>query len=171
MKNLLAIFLMALLFASCEGPMGPPGKDGDDGSKTYWIFDKDIYKNNNSDVVSVLGDDEKVLYNHWLNNGIAEGRTASYVFDAKYYLDNNSDVKAIFGDDYKAAYNHYISGGCNEIRVASAEFNPNIYKANYSDLANLTGEQLVEHYVKNGRAEGRNATTLIKSDQYHNSVD
>ena len=42
MKNLLAIFLMALLFASCEGPMGPPGKDGDDGSKTYWIFDKDI---------------------------------------------------------------------------------------------------------------------------------
>ena len=26
-----------------------------------WIFDKDIYKNNNSDVVSVLGDNEKVL--------------------------------------------------------------------------------------------------------------
>lgn len=130
-----------------------------------WIFDKDIYKNNNSDVVSVLGDNEKVLYNHWLNNGIAEGRTASYVFDAKYYLDNNSDVKAIFGDDYKAAYNHYISGGCNEMRVASAEFNPNIYKANYSDLANLTGEQLVEHYVKNGRAEGRNATTLIKPEE------
>mgnify|MGYP000293767538 FL=1 len=44
-----------------------------------WIFDKDIYKNNNNDVVSVLGDDEKVLYNHWLNNGIAEGRTGSYV--------------------------------------------------------------------------------------------
>ena len=130
-----------------------------------WIFDKDIYKNNNRDVVSVLGDDENVLYKHWLNNGIAEGRTASYVFDAKYYLDNNSDVKAVFGDDYKAAYNHYISGGCNEMRVASAEFNPNIYKANYSDLANLTGEQLVEHYVKNGRAEGRNATTLIKPEE------
>ena len=50
------------------------------------------------------------------------------------------------------------------MRVASAEFNPNIYKANYSDLANLTGEQLVEHYVKNGRVEGRNATTLIKPE-------
>ena len=42
MKNLLAIFLMVFLFASCEGPMGPPGRDGEDGTKTYWIFDKDI---------------------------------------------------------------------------------------------------------------------------------
>lgn len=33
MKNLLAIFLMALLFTSCEGEMGPPGKDG---GITYW---------------------------------------------------------------------------------------------------------------------------------------
>ena len=42
MKNLLAIFLMVFLFASCEGPMGPPGRDGEDGGITYWIFDKDI---------------------------------------------------------------------------------------------------------------------------------
>ncbi len=34
MKNLLAIFLMAILFASCEGPMGPPGRDGLDGENS-----------------------------------------------------------------------------------------------------------------------------------------
>lgn len=36
MKNLLAIFLMVFLFASCEGPMGPPGLDGQDGGITEW---------------------------------------------------------------------------------------------------------------------------------------
>ena len=35
MKNLLAIFLMVFLFASCEGPMGPPGQDG--GITEWWI--------------------------------------------------------------------------------------------------------------------------------------
>lgn len=39
MKNLLAIFLMVFLFASCEGPMGPPGKDGE---KTYWVIEDEI---------------------------------------------------------------------------------------------------------------------------------
>lgn len=29
MKNLLAIFLMVFLFASCEGPAGEPGRDGE----------------------------------------------------------------------------------------------------------------------------------------------
>lgn len=39
MKNLLAIFLMAILFVSCEGPMGPPGKDG---GMTEWVIENDI---------------------------------------------------------------------------------------------------------------------------------
>ncbi|WP_304245911.1 hypothetical protein [Parabacteroides gordonii] len=45
MKNLLAIFLMAILFVSCEGeigPMGPPGNDGKDGATTEWLIEKDI---------------------------------------------------------------------------------------------------------------------------------
>lgn len=45
MKNLLAIFLMAILFVSCEGeigPMGPPGTDGKDGVTTQWWIDKNI---------------------------------------------------------------------------------------------------------------------------------
>lgn len=45
MKNLLAIFLMAILFTSCEGemgPMGPPGEPGQDGGITFWVFDSDI---------------------------------------------------------------------------------------------------------------------------------
>lgn len=74
-----------------------------------WVFDKDIYKNNNSDVVSALGSDEKVLYKHWLNNGIATGRTSSPVYNPNEYLEYNSDVKAVFGNDYVAVYNHFIN--------------------------------------------------------------
>lgn len=39
MKHLLAIFLMVFLFASCEGPAGPPGRDG---NETWWYVSKII---------------------------------------------------------------------------------------------------------------------------------
>ena len=55
MKNLLAIFLMVFLFASCEGPMGPPGLDGEDGGITEWLVDKDI---------TVYPRDWKLVNNH-----------------------------------------------------------------------------------------------------------
>ncbi|WP_075559513.1 hypothetical protein [Parabacteroides timonensis] len=48
MKNLLAIFLMAILFVSCDGeigpmgPPGPPGEPGQDGGITEWWIDKNI---------------------------------------------------------------------------------------------------------------------------------
>lgn len=42
MKNLLAILLMAILFVSCEGPMGPPGEPGQDGLATSWVIEDEI---------------------------------------------------------------------------------------------------------------------------------
>ena len=48
MKNLLAIFLMAILFVSCDGeigpmgPPGPPGEPGQDGGITEWWIDKNL---------------------------------------------------------------------------------------------------------------------------------
>lgn len=42
MKNLLAIFLMAVLFVSCDGEVGPMGPPGKDGSATEWLIEKDI---------------------------------------------------------------------------------------------------------------------------------
>ena len=44
MKNLLAIFLMAILFASCEGPAGAPGKDG---QGIWWHVTDPIKVNSN----------------------------------------------------------------------------------------------------------------------------
>lgn len=42
MKNLLAIFLMAILFVSCEGPQGPQGLPGDNAEPTLWVIENDI---------------------------------------------------------------------------------------------------------------------------------
>lgn len=42
MKNLLVIFLMTLLFVSCEGHMGPPGQDGQNAEQTYWVIEDEI---------------------------------------------------------------------------------------------------------------------------------
>ena len=50
MKKLLWIPVIALLFISCEGPMGPPGRDGLDGINIVGkIFEKTVSFNSGND--------------------------------------------------------------------------------------------------------------------------
>lgn len=69
MKNLLAIFLMAILFVSCEGPQGPPGENAE---PTYWVIENDIevkssdwqlskMKPENQSIHTILGSKTKII--------------------------------------------------------------------------------------------------------------
>ena len=50
MKKLLLLPILALLFISCEGPMGPPGRDGQDGVNILGqIFETTVSFNSNDD--------------------------------------------------------------------------------------------------------------------------
>jgi len=42
MKKAFLLFLVAVLAASCDGPMGPPGRDGRDGQVNKKIIDIDV---------------------------------------------------------------------------------------------------------------------------------
>lgn len=88
------------------------------------VFDVETYKANNPDVVAKFGSDENVLYNHWIQTGISEGRKGSKIFDAEYYIENNADVKQLCGNDYVMAYEHYINIGYNAGKAAIA---PGVY--------------------------------------------
>lgn len=92
------------------------------------IFDAEFYASSNADVVQVLGNDEAVLYSHYVNYGKAEGRKPcadgavsavnvnTDAFDAVYYAENNPDVVKVVGKTADALYKHYLNYGKAEGR-------------------------------------------------------
>lgn len=94
MKNLLAIFLMALLFTSCEGEMGPPGQDG---GITYWGVEyveigsnqwKTSYDSNGEPYYSCDYKIKDTDFNTYLDT-YDGGLVTAYM-----YLDYNTDMEA-----------------------------------------------------------------------------
>lgn len=81
-------------------------------------FNATYYASHHSDVYDAYGDDAKALYNHFIKNGIKEGRQSSAQFCITVYKNNNEDLVETFGDDLIKYYNHYIEYGCKENRVS-----------------------------------------------------
>lgn len=81
------------------------------------IFSAQYYMSNNPDLVSVLGNDAKVLYNHFMQSGMSEGRQGCASFNVNAYIANNPDLQQVFGNDLKAYYQHYLNYGQYEGRI------------------------------------------------------
>lgn len=82
------------------------------------VYNYKDYIKYNSDLAAVFGDNQKALFEHFINNGIKEGRQASSEFNLAAYKANNPDLVALFGDDNIKYYEHYMAGGKAEGRVA-----------------------------------------------------
>ncbi len=82
------------------------------------VFDADTYYADNPDLQSVIGADPASLFAHFLNNGMAEGRSASKEFNLSYYKENYPDLVKIYGSDNASYYAHYILYGKAEGRIA-----------------------------------------------------
>ena len=72
----------------------------------------------NPDLATAFGDNQKALFEHFINSGMKEGRQASSQFNLEAYKANNPDLVAQFGDDNAKYYEHYISSGKAEGRIA-----------------------------------------------------
>lgn len=82
------------------------------------VYNYKDYMKYNPDLVEILGDNQKALWEHFINNGMKEGRQGSSKFSLDTYKSNNPDLVAIFGDDNTKYYEHYISSGEAEGRKA-----------------------------------------------------
>lgn len=82
-------------------------------------FDMDYYYNTYPDLQAALGYDYNSLYNHYLNFGLAEGRSGSAEFNCLVYRNNYPDLQAVFGNDYRAYCTHYENYGKAEGRNAA----------------------------------------------------
>jgi lipoprotein-anchoring transpeptidase ErfK/SrfK len=90
-------------------------------------FDANYYSTKYPDVVKILGNDPKVLENHYITYGIKEGRYKNLTeelensaFDPVYYATKYPDVVQAFGNDSKALLNNYQKYGSKEGRFKNA---------------------------------------------------
>ena len=130
------------------------------------IFNAEYYAEQNPDIVETIGDDAKVLYQHYVSNGLSEGRSGSPVLDVAEYRDSYSDLDEAFGDDWEAYVDHYFNHGVyEENRRKGVLLDPIVYGEEYRDLRKAFGTdiaKLTKHYVTNGWKEGRDYGTAGK---------
>lgn len=110
-----------------------------------------------TDLMNALGANDQLGWQHFWNNGLAEGRTSG--FRALEYTASYADLTANFGTNEATASAHYITRGRFEGR--SISFDGLAYIASNSDLiANLphNGDAGASHYLTHGRVEGRHIT-------------
>ncbi|HEX3038135.1 MAG TPA: hypothetical protein VHO94_03980 [Oscillospiraceae bacterium] len=135
--------------------------------RTY-LFDAYFYSNMYPDLKNAFGYDENALWNHWITDGIKEGRVSSPLFDVKYYLANNSDLKNAFGSDYVAAYNHFLTNGYKEAsRKTSPIMDIGWYYNHNPDVASAVGlNGIFVHLSQNGMKEGRATCSTFNPKNY-----
>lgn len=155
------------IVSKIDGSYGYVLRSGISGTNIYpqYVFDAEYYVENYPDLKAVYGTDKTKLLQHFLEYGIKEGRKSSAVFDVKYYLEANQDVRNAFGNDYETAFKHFVKDGYKEFRKSSEEYDGRFYGCYYPDLNALSSENLLKHYIKYGKAEGRWAGIDYKTEE------
>ena len=138
--------------------------------KVRAVFDAGFYFERYPDLKKAFGTDANALYNHFITNGINEGRCASETFDVKYYLKHNKDLQKAFGSkNYRAAYNHFLANGISEKRDLSPVFNMKYYIAHNSDVSKAYGKDyygIIDHFIRFGMKEGRASSENFNLNAY-----
>ena len=126
-------------------------------------FDADFYYAKYADVRNVIGYNKSALHQHFLENGIKEGRAGCAAFDVKYYVENNPDLKKAFGTDYEKAFVHFLTQGVHEERKLSPYYDAAYYAEHYADIARRDAYYRYLHFFDFGNAEGRIASAEAKN--------
>ncbi len=81
------------------------------------ILDVDAYKAAYSDLYAAFGDDTNAYIEHYLTQGILEGRTIGALFNPLAYAEAYGDIKTAYGDDILSIVDHYVNYGIAENRT------------------------------------------------------
>lgn len=120
MKRKISIFISAVLCFCLLWGSGP-AVEAAQMQLTSLTFDADYYYNTYPDLQAVFGNDHDRLYRHYLDCGLAEGRSGSAEFNCLVYRNQYPDLQATFGDNYRAYCVHYEKYGKAEGRSAAGD--------------------------------------------------
>lgn len=126
------------------------------------VFEPTYYADHNKDVYEADAYDTAKLINHWLKNGIHEGRISSPVFNVRYYLEKNPDLAKTFGkDNFQKAAEHWFTTGRKEGRASHPQFHVKAYLSKNPEIGRRIGEHnylgAIDHYLQVGYEKGLKA--------------
>jgi len=153
------------------------------------VYDYNYYMTKYPDLKKAFGNNDIAALNHFVANGMAEGRQANANFDISSYKNVNPDLRIAFGSNLKLYYMHYIHPGKAEGRTAtgitklvavtrvggvdySAVYDYNYYMTKYPDLKKAFGNNdiaALNHFVASGMAEGRQGNANFDVSSYKNA--
>lgn len=122
------------------------------------LFNADFYLEQNPDVAAAQAQGIITAYQHFLNFGLAEGRSPFSSFDADFYLAQSPDVAAAVANGQMTAVQHFFNFGAGEVREFSPLFNLQAYLDANPDVADAVQNGLItaaDHLVNYGIAEPR----------------
>lgn len=152
------------------------------------VFDADYYLNNNPDIQAAFGDNKLAAFNHFIGDGMNEGRAAKADFNVTTYRNRYIDLRWAFRTNLRAYYTHYATFGKQEGRTGSGSatlspatsyggvdyssvYNYTKYLQNNSDLNQAFGNDDIGallHFINSGMREGRNASDEFSVSLYRN---
>lgn len=135
------------------------------------LFDADLYYSLYEDLQKAFGNDHNKLKEHWLINGINEGRRASYVFDVHYYFSAYEDLRKNIGANCMELYNHFKTFGINEGRKGCNEFEVGTYAHYNTDLYGTDYMKDIEHFINFGINEVRKTSSTFDIETYKNNYE
>ena len=140
------------------------------------VYDYNYYVRKYKDIWNTFGKDDKAVIQHFVENGMNEGRQGNATFNVTSYAYKYYDLRRTFKNDLKQYYMHYIRCGKAEGRMATgtstmqggvtvyknvdyaAVYNVGYYSQKYADLRRVFGfddAAYIEHFVNYGMSEGR----------------
>ncbi len=127
------------------------------------LFSAEYYAQNNPDVYAAFGDDANLLYQHYVNYGIPEGRRyLTPILDVRAYRAGNPDLERAFGNNYEKYVWHFLNYGAQEIAEGLRApkgliFDAVKYLDAHPDVRRVVGNDLLaamQHYVSSGLPVG-----------------
>lgn len=140
------------------------------------VYDYNYYINAYDDLKAVFGGDEMKTLEHFVQNGMSEGRQGIETFNVYTYKNRYSDLRKVFGNDLRQYYLHFINNGLREGRSGEGiskvnnpitvyegvDYSPvydyYYYVDKYSDVKDTFGNDdmsVLQHFVQCGMSEGR----------------
>lgn len=157
------------------------------GNGYEYIFDYNYYMAKYRDISMSFGNNPELVFSHFVNHGMSEGRQAISSFNVQSYRARYRDLRDSFGNNLQAYYMHYAQHGKSEGRVATGSteyvnavtvyngvdyrlvYDYNYYINKYPDIkATFNGDEraTLQHFVNHGMNEGRQAKATFNVYTY-----
>ena len=158
LAGILSLFTCAVLLTA-----HPTGTSAASQSAYRTIFDASYYYATYPDLAKAYGKNDAALFSHFINYGIAEGRSGSAEFNVNAYRERYEDLNAAYGDRLRSYYDHYLSCGRAEGRIATA--NGERYTRTSAEAAAAAGTQAAAGTGVSAAALSGTYTTHYKENE------